>query len=186
MASSRSTSRHLAPRRTPRLSPSLVISVLALLIATSGGAYALSLGSGEVRTRHLATGAVTTPKLDQGAVTSSKVKEFGLRLNDLGGRDDLQTRTTTQTLSIPANECRRIGLATYNPAPAGVIGSLVVGYVTSPDGGAVLSNSGVVVPTMVSETSQGGAVVNLVVCASSAETVPVGSLVHFRMIGPGR
>ena len=67
-----------------------------------------------------------------------------------------------------------------------MIGSLVVGHVTDPAGGAVLSNAGVVVPTMVSETSQGGAIVNLVVCASSAETVPAGSIVHFRMIGPGR
>jgi hypothetical protein len=176
------------PRNLSRhLTPSLAISLLALLIATSSGAFALStLRAGEVHTRHLADGAVTTPKLHDGAVTSSKVKDFGLRLIDLGGKDHAQTRTTSQPLSIPAGECRMASLTLYNPAPPGVIGSLVVGYLTDAQGDAVLSNSGVVVPTMVSETSQGGAIANLVVCASSAENVPVGSVYHYQLIGPGK
>ncbi len=178
MTTPRSIARHVTP--------SLVISLLALLIATSSGAYALALGVGEVRTRHLATGAVTTPKLDQSAVTSGKVRNFSLRLSDLGGKDHLQTRATTQALSIPANECRQTFLTLYNPAPEGVIGSLVVGYLTDADGDAVLSNSGVVVPTMISETSQGGAIANLVICASSSQNVPVGSIFHFQMVGPGQ
>jgi hypothetical protein len=169
------------------LTPSLVISLLALLIATSSGAYAYSqLAPGEVHTRHLARGAVTTPKLAAGAVTSPKVKNFSLRLTDLGGRDHLQTRVTSQALNIPAGECRQTFLRLYNPAPAGVIGSLVVGYVTNANGKAVLSNSGVVVPTMISETSQGGAIANLVVCASSSESIPVGSIFHYQLIGPGK
>jgi hypothetical protein len=135
--------------------------------------------------RHLARGAVTTPKLAGGAVTSPKVKNFSLRLTDLGGRDHLQTRVTSQALNIPAGECRQTFLRLYNPAPAGVIGSLVVGYVTDANGKAVLSNSGVVVPTMISETSQGGAIANLVVCASSSESIPVGSVFHYQLIGPG-
>ena len=49
----------------------------------------------------------------------------------------------------------------------------------------MLSNGGVVLPTMISETSQGGAIANLVVCASGPETVPVGSVYHFQLIGPG-
>lgn len=178
MAATRNISRHLTP--------SLVISLVALLIATSSGAYAYStLRRGEVETRHLARGAVTTPKLDQGAVTSPKVKDFSLRLIDLGGKDGLQTAVTSQPLSVPAGECRQTFLKLYNPAPAGVIGSLVVGYLTDASGNAVLSNSGVVVPTMISETSQGGAIANLVVCASGNESVPVGSVYHYRLIGPG-
>ena len=158
------------------LTPSLLISLLALFVATSTGAYALAtLGPGDVQTRHLAADAVTGPK----------VKSFSLRLSDLGGKDHLQTVTTSQPLSIPAGECRQTFLRLYNPAPAGVIGSLVVGHVTDANGEAVLSNSGVVVPTMVSETSQGGAIANLVVCASGAETIPAGSVYHFQMVGPG-
>lgn len=175
------------PRRWARhLTPSLFISVLALLIATSSGAYAVvTLGKGEVHTRHIAAGAVTTPKLHAGAVTSPKVKDFSLRLIDLGGKDRLQTTSISQPLAIPADQCRIAILKLYNPAPPGVIGSLVVGYVTDASGAAVLSNSGVVVPTMISETSQGGAIANLVVCASSPENIPVGSIFHYRLIGPG-
>lgn len=168
MSTLRNLSRHLTP--------SLVISLLALVIATSGSAYALTLGKGDVHTRNLA----------QGAVTSAKVKNFGLRLIDLGGKDHAQTTTTSQALAIPAGECRQTFLQLYNPAPPGVIGSLVVGYLTDAGGGAVLSNSGVVVPTMVSETSQGGAIANLVVCASGPENVPIGSVYHFQLIGPGK
>lgn len=177
--SMRTASRHLTP--------SLIISLVALLVATSTGAYAVAtLGAGDVRTRHIANGAVTTKKLDKAAVTSPKVKDFSLRLADLGGRDHLQTTTTSQPLSVPAGECRQTFLRLYNPAPPGVIGSLVVGYVTDSDGDAVLNNSGVVVPTMVSETSQGGAIANLVICASSAQSIPVGSVFHYQLIGPGR
>ena len=179
MKTSQIASRHLTP--------SLFISLLALLVAMSTGAYAVSrLSAGEVRTRHLADGAVTTPKLDKGAVTSPKVKDFSLRLADLGGKDHLQTRTTSQPLDIPAGECRMAPLTLYNPAPNGVIGSLVVGYVTDAAGDAVLANAGAVVPTMVSETSQGGAIANLVVCASSAQNIPSGSVFHFQLIGPGK
>lgn len=175
----RSMSRHLTP--------SLFISLVALVIATSSGAYAVStLGAGEVQTRHLAKGAVTTPKLDQGAVSSAKVKNFSLRLVDLGGKDRRQTATTSQALNIPAGECRQTFLTLHNPAPAGVIGSLVVGHVTDANGDAVLNNAGVVVPTIISETSQGGAIANLLVCASSAQTVPVGSVFHYQLIGPGK
>jgi hypothetical protein len=39
---------------------------------------------------------------------------------------------------------------------------------------------------MISETSQGGAIANLVVCASSPETIPVGSIFHYQLIGPGQ
>jgi hypothetical protein len=180
----------MTTRRTiaRHLTPSLFISVLALLIATSSGAYAvLTLGKGEVHTRNIARSAVTTPKVHKGAVTSSKVKNFSLHLKDLGGNGRLRTASVPMTLTIPPDQCRMIeDLHLFNPAPAGVIGSLVVGYVTDSNGDAVLSNSGVVLPTMISETSQGGAIANLEVCASSTETIPPGSVFHYQLIGPGR
>jgi len=174
------------PKLARHLTPSLFISILALLIATSTGAYAVaSLGKGVVHTRNIAKGAVTTPKLHKGAVVSTKVKNLSLRLSDLGGKDGFQTATPS-AVTIPADECRQVELDLYNPAPRGVIGSLVVGYVTDAQGHAVLSNSGVVVPTMVSETSQGGAITNLVVCASGTESIPAGSIFHYHLIGPGK
>ena len=166
------------PRTLSRhLTPSLFISLLALVVATSSGAYAMStLRAGEVHTRHLATGAVT----------SAKVKDFSLRLNDLGGRGQLRTVTTVRPLDIPGGECRRAFLDGDNPAPAGVLGSLVVGYVTDADGHAVLSDSGVVLPTMVTESTQDGITINLVVCAGIDESIPTGSIFHFQLIGPGK
>jgi hypothetical protein len=180
MTTQRSFARHLTP--------SLFISVLALLIATSSGAYAvLSLGKGEVHTRNIATSAVTAPKVHKGAVTSAKVKNFSLRLKDLGGKGRLRTASIATSLTIPPDQCRMIeDLHLFNPAPAGVIGSLVVGYVTDANGHAVLDNSGVVVPTMISETTQGGAIANLEVCTASSETIPAGSVFHFQLIGPGK
>jgi hypothetical protein len=68
-----------------------------------------------------------------------------------------------------------------------VVGSLVVGFLTDDHGNAVLDNAGVIVPTMVSETSQGGAIPNLIVCdlgSAVGETVPAGSVFHYHLIGP--
>ena len=163
-------------RLTRNLTPSLVVSLLALLVAGSTGAYALALGNGDVKARHLA----------EGAVNSAKVKDFSLRLRDLGGRDHLQKQTIQGDITIPTDECRMVFLDLDNPAPPGVVGSLVVGYVTDADGDAVLDNAGAVVPTMISETSQGGAIANLVVCADSSQTIPAGSVFHYQLIGPGR
>jgi len=51
----------------------LVISVLALVVAMAGGAYALTLGRGSVKTKNLKNGAVSTKKLKNGAVTEAKI-----------------------------------------------------------------------------------------------------------------
>ncbi len=161
--------------------------MLALFVALGGTAYAID--NGQVKARHIADGAVTTPKLRVDAVGSSQVRDFALRLHDLGhdvgGMAQNNTTPVSSAVSVPANECRRLGLRLDNPAPQGLIGSLVVGYITSDQGGAVLNNNGVVVPTMVSETTQGGAIANLMVCGGgSAQTVPAGSIVHWSLVGP--
>ncbi len=170
-------------RASRRLEPSLVISVLALVVAMSGTAYAV--GKGEIKTRHLAAGAVTTSKIAPNAVIGPKVKRGSLRLSDLGGHQTRQTTTVNTAINVPADECRDAFLRLYNPAPNGVIRSLVVGHVTDANGGAVLANAAVVVPTMVSETSQGGAIAHLLVCGlGSPATVPVGSVFHWTLVGP--
>lgn len=190
--------------RPSRGSLSLAISVLALVIALSGTAYA-ALADGSVRTRHLAKGAVTTPKLATSAVTSeklargavatsdlrddavggAKVRNGSLSLHDLGGMATQRTSVLSNARSISAGQCATLPLALYNPTPAGLLGSMVVGTVTTSDGKAVVDNSGAVLPTLVTETSQGGAFVHLVVCAGqSAQTVPAGAVVTWSLIKP--
>jgi len=163
---------------------SLAVSVLALVIALSGTAYA-ALANGSVKTRHLANGAVTTPKIAGNAVTSGKVQDRSLRLADLGGTVTDQTSTVSSPVNISAGACQPVFLRLWNPAPAGLLGSMVVGRITSSTGGAVVSNSGSVVPTLLTETSQGGVIANLVVCAGqSSQTIPAGSIVTWSLIRP--
>lgn len=65
------------------LTPSLIISLLALFIATSGASYAaLSIPKNSVGTKQIKKSAVTTKKLKKGAVTSSKVKNGSLLSED--------------------------------------------------------------------------------------------------------
>ncbi len=65
------------------LTPSLIISLLALFIATSGASYAaLSIPKNSVGTKQIKKSAVTTKKLKKSAVTSSKVKNGSLLSED--------------------------------------------------------------------------------------------------------
>jgi hypothetical protein len=173
---------------------SLAISILALVVALSGTAYA-ALANGSVRTRHLAANAVTSPKIAPEAVTEtdlrddavrgSKVLDGSLSLHDLGGAVTAQTTTTGSSIPIAAGDCHMLSLRTHNPAPAGYLGSMVVGTITNASGGAVVNNLGAVVPTLLTETSQGGVVIHLGVCAgSSAQTIPAGSVITWSLIRP--
>jgi hypothetical protein len=130
------------------------------------------------------TGTYPSPTLANGAVDSAKVANFSLRLHNLGGQTNSGTSTVGSSFNVAAGSCVVRGLSLFNPAPNGVVGSLVVGYLTDSQGNAVLDNAGVVLPTVVSETSQGGAIPNLMVCASSGQTVPAGSVFHYSLIGP--
>ena len=59
------------------------LGVLALVIAMSGGAYAMSVPRNSVDTQHLKDGAVTRPKLAGNAVTTDKVANGTLTKADL-------------------------------------------------------------------------------------------------------
>lgn len=161
-----------------------VIALVALVMATSTGAYAAAtLGIGVVHTKNIADGAVTGPKLAKGSVSSAKVADHSLRLRDLGGVVSAGKSVSGSALSIPPNSCRLVGLDLRNPAPKGLVGSLVTTSLTTALGGPVLDNVGVLLPTTVSETSQGGAILNTLVCAgSSTETVPAGSVYHYQVL----
>jgi len=194
-----------------RLTYANVMATLAMFVALGGGAYAAAtIGSSDikkraVRAKHIKTsavkgrqikaGVVGTSELRDGAVTSGKIaggtvgageiQDFSLRLRDLGGEVNAGTETVPAAFNVPDNGCIGRGLELFNPAPPGVIGSVVVGHLTDSQGGAVLDNGGFVVPTMISETSQGGAIANLMVCSfGGAQAVPAGSVFRYQLIGP--
>jgi hypothetical protein len=71
------------PARLRRsLSFANVVSMLALFIALTGGAYALTLPRASVGPKQLKRNAVTGPKIKRGAVTSRKVKDHSLLAKD--------------------------------------------------------------------------------------------------------
>jgi hypothetical protein len=55
------------------LTPSTVISCIALFVALSGAAYASTLGKNAVKTKNIANGAVTAPKVRNSAITAAKI-----------------------------------------------------------------------------------------------------------------
>lgn len=59
-----------------------VVSLLALFVALSGGAYALTLPKNSVGPKQLKRNAVTPSKIKKGAVNSSKVRDGSLLPND--------------------------------------------------------------------------------------------------------
>jgi hypothetical protein len=59
-----------------------VVSLMALFVALSGGAYALTIPKNSVGAGQLKKNAVAGSKIKRGAVTSSKVKDRSLLTND--------------------------------------------------------------------------------------------------------
>lgn len=158
------------------------------VIAPKVGAGAVTgpkLGAGAVTETKVGDGAVTGPKLAPNAVTGGAVEDGSLTLADLGGTVTDQVTLVPAQVNVPAGECREIFLTLYNPAPNGILGSMVVGTITSSTGGAVVNNAGSVLPTLVTATSQGGAIPHLMVCAGgSAQTVPANSVATWSLIAP--
>ena len=65
------------------LSYSRVVSTLALFIALGGGAYALSLGKNDVKSRHIAKGAVKSSDVAKNTLKGSDVKQDSLKGSDI-------------------------------------------------------------------------------------------------------
>lgn len=59
-----------------------IAATVAVVVALSSGAYAVTLGRGAVKTRNIKKGAVTAPKLRKDSVTTAKVKNGSLRAAD--------------------------------------------------------------------------------------------------------
>jgi len=94
-------------RWTPRLRYAEVAATLALVLSTSGTAYAVAtvgtadIKNGAVTTPKLADGSVTHAKVASNAITGAKVTNNSLRLSDLSGAD----ATGTISFSLSANSC---------------------------------------------------------------------------------
>src|SRR5687767_8041421 len=58
-----------------RPSAALIISVIAMVLALTGGAYAVQIGKGSVSTKSLKNQAVSTKKLKNGAVKRAKLAD---------------------------------------------------------------------------------------------------------------
>jgi hypothetical protein len=65
-----------------RPSPALVISILALIVALSGTAYA-ALGKNSVKSKQIAKGAVKTSELAKNAVSTAKIKNAAVTANKI-------------------------------------------------------------------------------------------------------
>ena len=137
------------------------------------------------------TGTYPNPGLADNAVTSPKVADRSLTLADLGGVDSTDQTTSVQTaITIPAGVCVNKSIGLFNPpvsaSDASVLGGLVIGTLTNATGGAAVDNTVAVVPSMMIETSQGGSIVNLIVCngGNAPATIAAGSVFHYRLVFP--
>jgi hypothetical protein len=65
------------------LSYSRVVSTLALFLALGGGAYALSLGKNDVKSRHISKGAVKSSDVAKNTLRSADVERDSLKGSDI-------------------------------------------------------------------------------------------------------
>ena len=157
-----------------------------------GSVGAAELADGSVGAAEVADGTVGAAELADNSVGTGEIADRSIRLRDLGGNLGgflgtvvNQTSTVQQAISLLARECIGLGLNTLNPAPPGILGSMVVGTITTSTGAPVFNNLGFVVPTLATATSQGGVVLHLGVCAgSSPQTIPAGSIVTWSLVAP--
>ncbi len=91
-------------------SPALVVSIIALLVALGGTAYAgVTIANNSVGTPQLRNGAVTTAKIKNGAVTNSKINTSGLTVPSaanaaaLGGAGPSSYQQRVQWALVAAN-----------------------------------------------------------------------------------
>jgi hypothetical protein len=73
----------VTPPRTNRPSPAIGVSIVALLVSLTGGAYAVgTLANNSVKSPQIAPGAVQTSDIAKNAVTSAKIKNGTLLAAD--------------------------------------------------------------------------------------------------------
>ena len=129
-----------------RPSPALVVSIVALVVALGGTAYAGSLiptnsvgttqlQNGAVTTKKIKNGAVTTSKITNGAVTASKINASGLTVpNALHANNaDNATNATNAVNAVNAANATNAShaiTADRLPAPTFIPLTLINGWVS--------------------------------------------------------
>lgn len=137
------------------------------------------------------TGSYPDPQLAFNAVTSANVIDRALTLTDLGGPDSVDMTTPVRTaITVPAGRCVNQFVGIFNPpigAARGIVtGGMVLGTLTDAVGAAAVDNEIAVAPSMLILTRDGGTIANLILCNDNTgtETIPVGSVFHWRVIDP--
>jgi hypothetical protein len=127
---------------TRRPSPALVVSIVALVVAMGGTAYAgFSVPKNSVGTKQLKSGAVTTGKIKNGAVTESKINTSGLTVPNAlfaknAGTAGSATSATTATNAGNASDLGGVPASGYATVaqPAFTDASLDSGYANYGEG----------------------------------------------------
>lgn len=90
------------------LSYSRVVSTLALFLALGGGAYAISLGKNDVKSRHISKGAVKSSDVAKNTLRGADVKRDSLKGSDIleGTFDIAQFTAAASTPFDPAGPIR--------------------------------------------------------------------------------
>lgn len=153
---------------------------------------AAEIAAGAVGASEIEDGSVGAAELADASVGTGEIADRSIRLHDLGGEQSAgvgnvvnQTATLGSAVSIVAGDCVNLSLRLFNPTPPGILGSMVVGTITSSSGGPVVNNLGAVLPTLATATTQGGTLLHLTVCAgTSAQTLPMNSIVTWSLIAP--
>jgi hypothetical protein len=100
--------------RLPTSSAALAVSIVALVVAMAGSAYAgVTLGKGSVGTKQLQKGAVTNGKIAKGAISAGKLKA-GLTVPNAAHANtaDSATNATNATNAINATNAAKAITAT--------------------------------------------------------------------------
>jgi hypothetical protein len=90
----------LARKLRSRLTYANVMSSIAVFVALSGGAYALTIPKSSVGSRQLKRNAITGPKIRRNAITSVKVRDHSLKATDLAA-GVIPKQTTAPTPASP-------------------------------------------------------------------------------------
>jgi len=81
-----------------RLSPALVVSIIALVLALGGTSYAVFIPAGSVGSRQLAPNAVLNSKLKAGQVTSTKLAKNSVTFSKLANNQFTADKIRNGTL----------------------------------------------------------------------------------------
>jgi hypothetical protein len=99
-----------------------VIATIGLFVALGGGAYAISIGKNDVRSKHIGKGQVKTPDLAKGAVIGTKVRDGSLGVGDFAPNQIPAGERGPEGPPGPTEGVATDALAGVQPTPEGAFG----------------------------------------------------------------